>query len=255
MSLKTLKPEMFCTSRDVREWHKELTSTIVSDMEIEYFVHRATNIVKIHLNVLFNSSDWRTTPWAGIPVHGTGNSTLGSPVFYGASAGASAYTELFTLSCGDSTFAVRGNLQGSLGTGTYTSDFTTTNELYIPASAWGGTPTAGDYYFQPTYRIQQTIVSLTSMLAAGYALNSQYSEEIPNSSFFGSRLENKALDFLNRITDPTAKNGLALDTGMRISEDIEPIAIPYEIDGQGEDVTDYYPNRGSQKGETALPTD
>ena len=243
---------------DVRNWFKHLkglpdsTEMVLRDDQVEFFISRATAVVNMHMFHKYSADDLIQSSWAGVPV--PYHSNAGNVVLYGASAGASAYTELWTVTCGTTTFTITGNLQGSLSGAAYASDFQAT-DISILASAWSGTPTTSDIYYVPTYDRYQAIVTVTSMLAAGYALNSEYTEEVPNASTYGVRLENGAMDLLKRLADPEGKNGLAFDTSARISGDIEPIAQSYVIDETGTDVTEYYPDRGDREGESKLADD
>ncbi len=258
MSLKDLKPRMFCTVRDVVQWSNVLAENgadgtrLVKDNELEYFIYKATETVKLYLFRVFDLSDMLATPYCGIPIPDESNT--GSAVFFGASAGSSAYTENWTVSCATSTFSITGSLQGSKGSGSYASGIATT-DISIGSDAFSTNPTSGDKFYIGTYDAKKTLVFITSMLAAGYALNSKYTEDVPNASSYGVRLEDKAIKILERFSDPTDRNSLAFDSGERLDLDIEPIAVPYEIDETGTDVTDYYSDRPSQEGETALPND
>jgi len=243
---------MYCVPADVREWNQELTTAVIKDSQLETFILRATNIVKMHLFTKYTSGSLITDSWCGIPTPKDDNNGLA--VLYGGSAGASAYTEQWTITCATTAFSVTGNLQGSFSNCAYTSHFTCT-DLSVSASAWGGTPTANDVYYIRTYDVYPAIVTVTAMLAAGYALNSKYAEEVPNASTLGDNLIRDGMDMLKRMADPMQKDGLAYDSGAVYGGDKEPIPQSYQINIDGEDVTKYYSDRGKTEGETLMEND
>ena len=245
---------MWATTQDVREFQQELTSSIITDSQLEVFIFQATEVAKMHLYPMYTLTEMTATAYCGIPTPKDDNS--GTVVLYGASAATTAYTELFTITCDDSSFSMTGNLQGQIASAVaYSSNFAGT-DISLAASAWGGTPTSGDVYYVRTYDIYKPLVVITSMLAAGYALNSKYTEVIPNRSSMADKLIDKAEKWLEKLTDPNNINkGLAFDSTATYDKEIEPAPISYQIDEEGADVTKYYSDRGDRKGETLLEDD
>ena len=252
MAIKGLKPRLWATPQDVRALNDLLTEDEISNSQIEPYILRATDTAKMHLYSVYGDSDFICSSYAGIPTPHLTNT--GSVHLYGASAGASAYTELFTVDCRAGSYTVQGDLQGALSGATYGSNLQT-SDFSLLASAWSGTPQNGDLFYVSTYDIYKPLVTITAMLATAYVFQSKFSEAVPNASGYAEELEEKAMKMLNRLTHTFRDNALAFDSGARISGDVEPIAVPYEIDKTGVDVTDYYSDRGSQEGETALDDD
>ena len=248
MSVRNLKPDMYCTPIDVRKHNQSLTSDVITDAQLEAFIYEATSEVNLHLYNNYTANSVVTTPYCGISVRDEANST-NAVMFYGASAGASARTEMFTLSCATSSFQIKGNLQGVIGTTyTYASTVSAT-DISFTGSSWSGTPTSGNKFYIPIYRVYPTIVHITAKLAAAYALASKYTEDIPNANFWSNRLMAEVKIILNRIDDPTKKDVLAFNTSARFDLDIDPIAVSYNIDSDGDDQTDYYPDTPDTEGE------
>jgi len=253
MALKDLKPKLYASPSDIRNFNQVLTSDVITDDQIEFFIDKATRVVQMHLYSIYSAGEMITDSYCGPPVPKEGNT--GTVRLYGASAGASAYTEQWTIVCATSTFSMTGNLQGQVASANvYTSHLQAT-DISISASAWGGTPTTGDTYYVNTYDAYPVLVTITSMLAAAYTLNSKYTEEIPNLEANASSLETKALGWLEKLSNPNTSRGLAFDSGATFTGDIDPVAHPYQIDEEGADATEYYPDRGLQNGETKLEKD
>ncbi len=244
-----LKPTMYCTAQDVRSHNQTLSKSVITDEQLEVFIYRATAQVNMELLPIYDLTQFNeSATLVGIPTpkddanEGAGN--IGTASLLGASAGADLPTQMFTLVCATSTFSVKSSVLGLIGSGTYTTNFVSTNRLSIPKEAWYGTPASGDEFYISVYKQCQPIVFITSMLAAGLAMASKYTEDVPNSNFYANKLTSYAVSLLNKLKDPT--NSI-LTAGSRWTWDIDPVANPYSVNYEGEDVTPTYPDRPTQE--------
>lgn len=264
MAFKDFKPTLYCTVLDVLMQSSDMISDQInlkifdsSTDSIVRFAHQvehdildATNMVRSCLLNVYSESGLETTPHTGIPFRDVSNTSLSdgtSALLTAGQAGASAITEWWTLTFSSATnYAAKGSASESKGSSNITSDFTSTGDgdLILLADAnpniWTGTFANGQKFYIPTYKHKPIVVSVTAMLALAYALDHVFQAEIPNASEYGTTMEERAMKWLNQLSDPY-ESGVVLD-GLPPERDLSDIQIPYielfDVTGAGPQESD-----------------
>ena len=142
------------------------------------------------------------------------------------------YKILFTS---PTAFEVTSDLTGSQGTGSTSSNFTTTDTfLTIPNECWSGSFETEDSWYIAVYNYEGMLSHLSSLLAAIYILNTIYTEEVPDASATATKYE----QLYNRIIRALQQGTIFLEKDLS-SRNLDPIQVDYEIDDYGKDVTNY----------------
>jgi hypothetical protein len=196
-----------------------------------------------------------TTPYAlppldTVPGVATPNTGTGVLADSGITVGASAITELWTVSFSSATaFSVSATISGSQGSGTTGSNFTSTNSyLTIASTGWSGTPANGDKFYITTYNVEAMLVDCSAHLAAADVLRTAYGEWVPNQSALAAEFTayvwgRKGSNGVPGITGlleflKDDRSGVQLSIGM-VKRNLNPVQVDHEIDKYGEDVTNY----------------
>ena len=255
-TIKSLRPRFFCNVLDVRRWNEELTSTVKTDAFIESKILDAKDVILMYLSKVYgDESNLRTTPYAGVILPDTDNT--GTASLLAVQVATTAYTETWTIEFTSATaYTITGSCSGSQGTGDTTVDSSSTNsDITFLTTAFTGTPAIGDIFYIPVYDVYSVIASLASMLAAAFSLGVVYNENVPNENDFATTLYDRAIDILDRLSRPFDDDGLVIDdtalTAMD-SLDIEPIAVSYVIDENGDDKTTYRPDYPDEDGDETI---
>jgi len=255
VTLKTSKPRMFSTVLDIVRKGRmirtdtldfmndepEYSNIIATDGEIENYIINADGIILAYLNDKYGgASGLRTTPWISTPFRSPKNQDSGRLISAVVNDEDNAYTAFWTVEFSSTTaFAVTSSLEGSQGTGSTASDFTSTNlEVKIGSNAWlAGVEsfTNNDQFFFSLIDVYPIINKISSNLAASGVLMELYSEVVPNANEYATRLNDIAMNLLKDLANP---DGLAsLTTANEIIS--TPTPIDYRISMTGEDVSDY----------------
>lgn len=249
MALRDLKPEMYCTVLDVLMQFKGLKSDKVNLMHfdssdvnivrygaaIERDIVMATAMVRSMLVIVYGQSGLEASPsYAGIPIRNISvdaQDNAGDAALNGAQVSADAFTEWWKIQFTDDTnYTVTGSATGSDGTGAKGADFTSTSGALILndstlSGLFSGTMVSGYIFYVSSYKHHQIVNAVTAMLAAAYALQNEYVAEIPNESDFATSLEDRAMDWLKKLSDPH-KTGVSLDV-LPPQRDTSDIQLPY----------------------------
>jgi hypothetical protein len=247
--LKTLRREVYSTPLDTRilmfDAVEKLThadTLLLNDLMIDMFALRARGIIDMKLGAtLTGTSVIETTPYCGPvliprPDHDNTGENTGTAVLYGCAPASDAYTELWTIYfTSDTAFTVTGSYSGSQGTGSTTTDFTSTNsDIVIPSDAWSGTPAAGDYFYIPVYKHVPEMVAISSLLTAGLILKSINANTSTEGAGIGTKFYNDAESLLDDIASGTS-GLMGVNTLLNSSD----LMISYEISHAGYDISNY----------------
>lgn len=247
--LKTLRKEVYSTPLDCRilmmDAIEKLThadTLLLNDSMIDMFALRARGIIDMKIGSTFSgSSVIETTPYTGPvliprPDHDNIGENTGTGVLYGCVPASDAFTELWTiLFTSDTAFSVTGSFSGSQGTGSISSDFTSTNsDIVIPSDAWAGTPASGDYFYIPVYKHVPEIVALSSLLTAGLVLKGINASTSTEGAGIGTKFYNDAESLLDDIA-----SGVSGLMGVNTLLNSSDLMISYEISHAGYDISNY----------------
>jgi hypothetical protein len=246
--------QLLCTELDVTDLAPQLYQSgesneypVLSLAQVRAQVAKTDGQIRSALRQLYGS-DLTISPWAASPEAKSTNT--GTGVLSDATIGASAITELWTITFSSTTaFSVSGALSGGQGSGTTGSAFTSTNSyLVIPTANWSGTPAASDKFYVRVYEVDALLVDCSAHLAAAVVLQAQYTEQNPNASAAAAqyvayvwgqgatRDTPKVIGLLQRLMD--SHSGIELSKGMS-TRNLDPIQVDWEISDEGEDVTNY----------------
>ncbi len=250
-TIKSLKPRLFSTTLDTIRLVPDISTDIdISENtidqqairldEVEARILTAKGVILLHLNPLYTETALRTTPWAGVLLASYSNG--GSGKLWAATAGTDAYTELWKITFTSSTaFSAEGSISGSQGTGSTGATFTTTNsDLVIESGMWSGTVNTSDKFYINIYDTFPELIEISAKLSAAYCLQSIYTGTVPNEQDLSIKYERQALNYLKRLSNPDADNGMAIG-GRLASLDLEKEVVDYEIDSKGNDISKYKP--------------
>ena len=230
----------FATPLDVRSFHwfaDDLESAqISSNAYLMMCIWHADNTIRLKLNKIIGGNEDRlkVTPYSSYPLPDRNNLNAATAYLTGITANTTAITETWTITfTAATTFTVAGSLSGSQGTGGTGVDFTSTNGfIVIPHANWVGTFATDDIVYVNTYNIKNTIVGLSSVLAACQAMDSLYSESVPNEQRITVSLRRYAMNTLDDI----AAGLLTMDNAV---VDTQALQQFYEVDKYGNDITGY----------------
>ena len=228
-----LIPQLYDESSD--------TYPIKSLIEIRNYILTSDGVIRSKLKRVYGS-DLTTTPWSKIPEPNpnNGGDAILSPFI---TVSSDAITEVWTLTFTSSTeFTISGSISGSQGTGSTTSDSSSSNGyITIPSSKWSGTPSVGDVFYIRVYNVEQTLVELSAKRAAATILNSIYTEFVPNQSETARRLLEEVDEVLNKLVDPNSPDELSIG---RLAPDLDPLQLlpGYWVSDEGEDISKYAPD-------------
>jgi hypothetical protein len=159
-----------------------------------------------------------TAPWVGSIISNRQNTVPASRLL-AADAGTSAICEHFTLTFTSSSgYTVSGFLSGSVGSGTITSDFTSTGgDLIISASSvtgmFSGTFASGDMIFISLNKWNRFISNIATYFALSDVLrNLAYSNAVNIDPSIFERYANHAKADLKALQTPYADDGYRLST-------------------------------------------
>lgn len=239
---------MCSTPLDCRSWSEHLSPDRISYPRLSVFIHRADARIRSALRSFYtiDTSLLETAPWNGPPqdAYGIGDtvSNAGTAQLSDITVAATAITEMWTLTFTSATaYTITGSLSGSQGTGAVGSNSSSTNAyITIPSINWSGTAVANDVFYVATYTFKPLIVALSSMMAAGYALLSQY-EGDNEISAKGNKFLAEAKEIIKSLQTPYAEGGITLDT-FADTIDISPEGVQYFIDRMGVDISSYPAN-------------
>ena len=246
--LKTLKKQVYSTPMDVRLMSAEFfrdtnySGTIdFDDPRVEHALLQAKGIIDLYLgSIITSESSLEITPFAGPPLRPKADmrnegENQTQVYLYGIQPASTAYTELWTIDFSSATaYSVKGSFSGAQGSGTISTAFTSTNtDIVIPNDVWYGTPASGDRLLVCVYKHHQSIVVISSMLAAAFLYKSIAGEN-PDSGNQGNDLYKKAIDALEMI-----QNGDSGLLGVDLQIDTSDIMVPYEVSVRGDDVSNY----------------
>jgi len=247
--LKTLRREVYSTPLDARilmfdaiENLTHASTLLLNDLMIDTFALRARGIIDMKLGAIFSgTSVIETTPYTGPvliprPDHDNTGENTGTGVLYGAIPASDAYTELWTVYfTSDTAFTVTGSYSGSQGTGSISTDFTSTNsDLVIPSDAWAGTPASGDYFYIPVYKHVPEIVALSTLLTAGLILKGVNANTSTEGAGIGTKFYNDAMSLLDEVASGTSSL-MGINTLINSSD----LMTSYEISHAGYDISNY----------------
>ena len=222
----------FCTSIDVLLWvYKVVTESVNMDAEgspivkysyeIDAAIRAASDEVLASLIPVYRDvANLRvSSPWVGNIISDRTNNDPSARLL-GARAGSSAVTEMWTLSFTSATgYTATGYLSGACGSGTTTSDFTSTNggDLIIPAQTnpglFTGTFTSGDSIFIAVNTAHRLISDITSYIAAGDVMRTiAYGEGVSIDDNVHFRFTNKGRGLLKALQNPDSMSGARLES-------------------------------------------
>ena len=251
-------PDLLCTAFDVIDQIPQLYTSEDDSYDtrtledIENTILETDGEIRAALRLMYGTDlTSGITPWSKVPrakkggrYHddhdNTGTGVL-SPFITIAS---SAITELWTITFTSSTaYTFMGSISGSQGTGSTSSNSTSTNGyITIPSAKWSGTSISGDIFYIRVYEIEPLLVHLSAMKAAESILEGVFTEWIPNRSEGATVRRSKADALLKKLTD--SDSNVSLEVG-RSSRDISPIQIPWGVDEEGSIIGDFAPDQFS----------
>lgn len=216
---------------------------VLSEIEIRSLITRTDARLKSELKPYYGSTLTTSAPYATAPVPRFGNTASGNLLLQNAAgtetltvSSSLSNTQVYTVTFTSATaFSVSSDLTGANGTGSTSSDFTTTDTfLTIPTELWNGTFFNGDVHYIRVYTHESALVQLSALLAANQVLNTIYTEEVPDAS---ASAEKYLEQYRNQIR-ALQRGDAFLEKGLS-TRDISPVQLDYEIDEYGVDATDY----------------
>jgi hypothetical protein len=156
------------------------------------------------------------------------------------SPASTAETELWKIEFTDDTaFTVSGTRSGAQGTGAVGTAFTSTSsDISIEIAFWvagnEGFKT-GDKFYVPVYNNYPMIVAVASLLSAGLANQSMYTEVAPNQNNIGTGYYEQGMRLLDYLADLSSVAALPSVS----TANLEDLQVFYEITDTGYDVTGY----------------
>ena len=216
---------------------------VLSEIEIRSLITRTDARLKSELKPYYGSTLTTSAPYATAPVPRFGNTASGNLLLQNAAgtetltvSSSLSNTQVYTVTFTSATaFSVSSDLTGANGTGSTSSDFTTTDTfLTIPTELWNGTFFNGDVHYIRVYTHESALVQLSALLAANQVLNTIYTEEVPDAS---ASAEKYLEQYRNQIR-ALQRGDAFLEKGLS-TRDISPVQLDYEIDEYGTDATNY----------------
>lgn len=268
MALRDQKPRMFCTywdvvsmchnisteKIDISDQVPELSQVIRRKAEIETAIIQVDSIIRAKLSGIYSEAQLQgasTAAFVTAPVadrRNSGDTELLSVLLNNSSL--DIYTAAWILSFTSPTlYNVYSSLEATQGTGWLVGDATNTStngEITIEDGFWFANNAdfvAGDRFYFSVVRAHPIIWTISVHLATGHALSSIFSTETPNESAYGKLLWDKGMKLLEALMKREAN----LD-GTTGNWDLTTIAIDYNINSLGYDVSSYLLDRqgGSQ---------
>jgi len=245
-------PGTYCTPVDLRNLSEYISTEVRDNGRIKQFQLRADSIIRDALRPIYpiESGLYETTPWNGPPLTPfalpdddiSANTGTGSLLDITINSTADA-TAIYTVTLGSgNAFTVSSDVEGSQGSGSTGSNFTTSNgDITIPSANWSGSHTSGDTHFVSVYRAKPLIVSISALLSAGLMLKSV--NESAELSEKGDDFYSSGFDLLLRLQRPYEDTGLQLDSFT--PRDITPEGVQYSVDHLGRDVGKYADNEAT----------
>lgn len=213
---------------------------IMRDTEVESYIQRADSIIDSYLKSQYSSpSGLIIESWAGATRHRIQNSVDKNKLVGISVLQTSGYTSHYTVEFTSATaFSVRSSLESSQGSGTISSDFTTSNGVVkIGTNSWDSSITVvkGDEYYFSIIDRYKMVHTISCMLSASMILSERYSEQIPNENVYPRSLWKRGMEFLNKLSDP--------DDSLSLQEEADNLTettpIDYNISTTGEDQSSY----------------
>jgi hypothetical protein len=248
--------EALCTPLDVLLEHDLLTPTVVPMASL---LHRCMMTRKMvdALSVYYSVSTMKTTPWASAIVpasiwHDPHQAVGGRPssLSWDASNRSGVYaiavdtdedtvhTQMYTITFTSSTaFTVDGQVEGSMGSGNTSTNFTAGNgDFTISSDAWFGTFTDKQKFYFAIYSWYPRIVRLAVAAATAMVLWPRYGRDAGEGSLStAGGYFKEHVDGMRSLLNPDGKGGERLPSlGAR---SFETRAIPYDVSWLGVDST------------------
>ena len=150
-------------------------------------------------------------------------------------------TELWTIEFTSATaFSVTGSRSGSQGTGSTSSDFTSTNEwIKILSASWSGSPTDGDKFFAVVWSEYPMVIYLTSLIAASIIHNGLFNFLAPNETVVTDRFRQEANRLIKALNNGYDFKGQPFRLPSFTIDDMAEIANPFFISRYGTDESNY----------------
>ena len=222
---------------------EESSFNVLSEIELRSLITRTDSRLRMELKPYYSGTLTTSTPYATPPVPRFGNTQTGNLLLQNP-AGSSTLTvsssltatQVYTITFTSATaFSVSSDLTGANGTGSTSSNFTTTDTfLTIPSALWNGSFFNGDVHYVKVYTHESALVQLSALLAANQVLNTIYTEEVPDASASAEKYMEQYLRQMRALQRGEA----FLEKGLS-TRDINPIQLDYEIDEYGTDATNY----------------
>ena len=222
---------------------EESSFNVLSEIELRSIITRTDARLKSELKPYYGGTLTTSAPYATTPVPRFGNTQTGNLLLQNAAgtetltvSSSLSNTQVYTITfTSTSAFSVSSDLTGSNGTGSVSSDFTTTDTfLTIPKQLWNGSFFNGDVHYIRVYTHESALVQLSALLAANQVLNTIYTEEVPDASASAEKYMEQYLRQMRALQRGEA----FLEKGLS-TRDINPIQLDYEIDEYGTDATNY----------------
>jgi hypothetical protein len=237
--------ELLCTYRDVLALIPQLYNadsdklSPLNEQEIYNFIFSAGQEVISQLSPWYGRNLKSTTRRVSLPTRAQNFEGTG---FLSYSNGSStivvdplAPTQCLKIEFTSATeFSVSSDMYGPKGSGNTSTAFNVSGLINIPAALWSGTFAIGNIFYISLYEYEAMLVKLTSLSAAVSILDSIYTEQMPNASENASRYQTSYNTLMKALKDQTAFLEVSV-----APQDLTPIEIPYEIDQNGFDVTEY----------------
>ena len=192
----------------------------------------------------YTPADMSQTPRVMPPLRGPDNQGAGTLLTMNADASetlevseaSTVYSQVYQiLFTAPTAFTVESDLSGAQGTGSTTSDFTTTDTyLTIAKELWNGTFVKDDIFYIRVYNHEGTLVTLSAYLAAVELLDGIFTEQVPDASPTSTKYKRDYDRLIRAIQDGT----IFLEVGL-VAREIGPVQVDYEIDQYGQDITNY----------------
>lgn len=265
-TLRTSKQRMYSTYWDVQSNLESIASEEIDisgqdvlnivkfSGQIEDKIIDADSIINGNLKRQYTTpGDFYVSSWASLPVADKDNTST-TPRLISVYANNNAttsidpYTATWTIDITDTTstvslykYSLKSSLEGSQGTGLFTStDTTSTNgDVTILAAAWENTSslTVGDSFYFSIVDVDPLINYLSKTIASSLALESIFTEEAPNESSASRVMWNKAISVLNKLKDPKGPDGMQLGKFTEYSG--KSLLVSYKVTNLGEDNSPY----------------
>ena len=255
VDLKASKPRMFSTVLDVIRKGRyirtetfdyvndpeEFSAEILFDGEIESHILTQDGIILAYLNEIYGGAGGLTTTrWLSTPYRDPQNQSKSKLLTATLANTDDPYTAFWKVEFTSATaFSVTSSLEGSQGTGSTSSDFTSTStEIQLGTNAWSSVGEGfadNDKFYFSVIDVYPLVNKLSSDLAAAAALMERYSDAVPNMNEYASALYDNAIRLLERLADD--KDPISLTSTQ--TYDLSSTAVDYKITAIGEDDSGY----------------